>query len=155
MNTTILTRLFALGLLLLTHSQLYAQNASTKPRIITEREVKVNWLKKFPQPRTLASDYHQQKRNYQELLANIKAGKYDYEATLKAYKWNIAEYTRVRDFQMADQTRKDLDLLVRHEEERKKTAAAEASAAASEDSSAALQRLELHLRRIEFELQNY
>lgn len=154
MNTTLITRLFALGLLLFTHSQLSAQDASPKPRIITEREVKVNWLKKFPQPRSLASDYHQQQRSYQELLANIKAGKYDYEASLKAYEWNIAEYTRVRDFQMADQIRKDLDLLVRHEEERKRTAAAEASAAASEASAAALQRLELHLRSIQFEIKN-
>lgn len=126
----------------------FAQTKKQEPRIITEMDVKKHWVKKFPIPRKLASNYHEQKRNYKKLIENIKAGKYDYDAKVKALEWNIKEYQRVRDFEMANQARKDLARVQQVEAERKRRENARAT-------EHALLRLEWHLRNIEFELRGY
>jgi len=144
MNTTI-TKLLIMSLFAFAslHAQTQAQNAG--PRIINEQQVKNYWLNTFPQPKTMDRDYHQQKRNYAQLLANIRAGRYDHEAKVKALEWNIAEYQRVRDFDMANESRKTLQMLLQQEEERKRTAAAQAS-------SEALRRMEFQLMQIQLQL---
>lgn len=165
MKTIQLLTIFCIGAISFIQGEANAQPKNLKPRIITESQVKNFWIKRFPIPRTLARNYHQQMRNYSALVANIKAGNYDYDAKVRALAWNIKEYQRVRDFQMANQSRQDLHAIVLQEEERKKTAALQAQAAAAENSARAasraavatnmeLQRLEQQLFNIQIQLQS-
>ena len=145
--TTKIAKILIIMLCSLTALPAQTQSKNPTPKIITEQHVKNYWLNKFPQPRTLDGDYHQKKKSYAQLVANIRAGVYDHEAKVKALDWNIEEYQRAKDFNMADQSRKTLQLLMQQEEERKRTAAAEAAA----DSQ---RRVESQLRNIESQLGN-
>lgn len=117
---------------------------TAKAIIITEQDIKTHWLRVFPKPRRMARDYHQKKKEYQKLITNINAGEYDYDAKVKAMEWNIREYQRVNNFEMANQIRADLNLIKREEEARK----------ARNQVRNSMFMLENELRNIQYEIRN-
>jgi phosphopantetheinyl transferase (holo-ACP synthase) len=123
-----------------------------EPRIITEQQIKNYWLNTFPQPKSLDRDYYQKKKDYTKLVANIKAGKYDHEAKVKALEWNMEQYTNARDFEMAEQTRRSLQMLLQQEEERKRTSAMESKSNSQQLMESQLGRMESELLRLRIQL---
>lgn len=71
-----------------------AQNTG---RILTSQMVKNYWLNTFPRPRTLAPDFHQKKKEYEALVANIQSGALDEQAELFALNNNAAVYRAAGD----------------------------------------------------------
>lgn len=115
------------------------------PRLITEKDIKIYWVKNFPRPRKLASDYHQKTEQFELFVANVRSGIFDHKARVAALEWNIKEYQRVRDFEMADQVREDLKLELHREEERQRTEAVKSL-------SRSLRNIESTLGRIKFRM---
>lgn len=81
---------------------------ATKPRILSVAHVKNYWINTFPQPKSLDSDFHQKKKAYAQLIADIRSGSLDNAAESKALELNLNEYLRVGDTIRADQTRKSI-----------------------------------------------
>lgn len=95
--------------------QARTQGATTtqeaKIRIVTAEQMKNYWLNTFPVPRKLASDYHQKKKEYENLVKMIQSGKLDDRAQREALAHNIAEYQRVGELERAASVQADLSIL--------------------------------------------
>lgn len=78
------------------------------PRILTPQQVKNYWLNTFPQPAPLDRDFHQKKRQYEELVANVRSGALDNEASLAALTNNVKSYEAAGDPVNAEASRKAL-----------------------------------------------
>lgn len=78
------------------------------PRILTPQQVKNYWLNTFPQPAPLDRDFHQKKREYEELVANIRSGSLDNEASLAALTHNVKSYETAGDTVNAEAAKKAL-----------------------------------------------
>jgi len=57
-------------------------------KFITADQVKIMWVKKLPQPRSLDTNYHQIMKSYKEFVAEITAGKRDLDAQETAATYN-------------------------------------------------------------------
>ena len=55
---------------------------------VTPEQVKIIWIQKIPQPRSLDPDYHKIIKDYQKFIAEIKAGKRDLDAQETAAIYN-------------------------------------------------------------------
>jgi len=99
-----LSLVLIVSLLCLTAGMSFAE----APRILTPQQVKNYWLNTFPQPAPLDRDFHQKKRQYEELVANIRSGSLDNEASLAALTHNVKSYETAGDTVNAEATKKAL-----------------------------------------------
>lgn len=80
-------------------------------RILTPEMVKNYWVNTFPQPEKLDRDYHQKKRQYEDLVRTIRSGELDDEATKAALQNNVTVYTAAGDPANATMAREALTRL--------------------------------------------
>ncbi len=65
-----------------------APTPAPSPKFISAHQVKIMWVKKLPQPRTLDGNYHTILKYYRNFVAEIKAGKRDLDAQETAATYN-------------------------------------------------------------------
>ena len=86
----------------------YAEKKANTPFIINAEQMKKSWILKLQKPASLDSDYRQRLETYNTTVAMIGAGKYDSLAQERTLEWNISEYERTGNPDLADRLRPDL-----------------------------------------------
>ena len=109
------------------------------PRIITAEQMKAHWISQIAKPGTLESDYRGRMERYESMIVMINSGKYAAIAQEKTLSWNISEYERTGQPDVAARLRKDL------EEVRKRIS--EAAQLEQESQALALERAQTELER--------
>jgi hypothetical protein len=98
--------------------------AADAAKIVTADQMKNYWLNTFPKPKSLDKDFHQKKREYDQLVQLIRAGKLDNQAQREALSRNIAECQRAGDLGRAASFQADLAKLDARIAEEKRARAA-------------------------------
>lgn len=92
-------------------------------RILTPEMVKNYWVNTFPQPEKLDRDFHQKKRQYEDLVRTIRSGALDDEAAKAALQNNVSVYTAAGDTAKATAASEDLTRLEEAVAEKERLAA--------------------------------
>lgn len=71
------------------------------PRIVTEEQVKRSWINSLSLPSSLDKNYHKVKTSNEEFKRKVTNGLLDSAAWFEATEWNMKEYNRVGQHDMA------------------------------------------------------
>ncbi len=75
--------------------------AAPVPKFITADQVKVMWVKKLPQPRSLDANYSKIMESYRDFIGEIRAGKRDLDAQETAATYNKAKAVEIGNTELA------------------------------------------------------
>lgn len=75
--------------------------AAPIPKSITPEQVKVMWVKRLPQPRSLDPNYSKIMKSYREFIGEIRAGKRDLDAQETAATYNKAKAVETGNNELA------------------------------------------------------
>jgi hypothetical protein len=85
-----------------------ASSAAPVAKFITATLVKVVWVKKLPQPRSLDPNYSKIMKSYREFIGEIRAGKRDLDAQETAATYNKAKAFEIGNMEMASNYESEL-----------------------------------------------
>jgi hypothetical protein len=78
------------------------------PKIVTLEQVKASWIQRLPKPRSLEQGYRTKIEAYNAVISGINTGQYDLIGAEVALNWNISEYERTGQVDLAERARNDL-----------------------------------------------